>query len=240
MEEEDEEVFDDSATASDWRRNAADFEVPDNVEANPIYSYGKNFEPITFPSERDVPPKHVRPDEAEQAGAQASPAEAAPASGPVDAPAVSDPSTSWELTTDDELETQPVESAKDDVAAPVESARVEEISSVKAPEAQVQATETISAQTAEPVAQAAAEAEGVVVAAENSLATTEHETKEVSRPSFVARVRGWMDMMSPSSEEPAETKTEEREQHWMSSLAAPTVSNESLQVESTAISAHRT
>jgi CheY-like chemotaxis protein len=237
MEEEDEEVFDDSATASDWRRNAADFEVPDNVEANPIYSYGKNFEPITFPSERDVPPKHVRPDEAEQAGAQASPAEAAPASGSVDAPAVSDPSTSWELTTDDELETQPVEIAKDDVAAPVESAPVEEISSAKAPEAQVQATETISAQTAEPVAHAAAEAEGVVVAAENSLATTEHETKEVSRPSFVARVRGWMDMMSPSSEEPAETKTEEREQHWMSSLAAPAVSNESLQVESTAISA---
>jgi CheY-like chemotaxis protein len=237
MEEEDAEVFDDSATASDWRRNAADFEVPDNVEANPIYSYGKNFEPITFPSERDVPPKHVRPDEAEQAGAQASPAEAAPASGSVDAPAVSDPSTSWELTTDDELETQPVEIAKDDVAAPVESAPVEEISSAKAPEAQVQATETISAQTAEPVAHAAAEAEGVVVAAENSLATTEHETKEVSRPSFVARVRGWMDMMSPSSEEPAETKTEEREQHWMSSLAAPAVSNESLQVESTAISA---
>ena len=48
MEEDDEEIFDGSATASDWRRNAADFEVPDNVEANPIYSYGKNFEPITL------------------------------------------------------------------------------------------------------------------------------------------------------------------------------------------------
>jgi CheY-like chemotaxis protein len=238
MEEEEEEVFDASATASDWRRNAADFEVPENVEANPIYSYGKNFEPITFPSERDVPPKHVRPEEAEQAAAQASPAEAAPASASAEAPAVSDPSTNWELTTDDELETQHAEIAKSEVAAPVESAPVAEISSASVPEIQAQAPpETVSAQTPEPVVQAAVEAEPDVAAVENSAATAAHESKEVSRPSFVARVRGWMDMMSPSSDEPAETKSEEREQHWMTSLAAPAVSNESLQVESTAISA---
>src|SRR5277367_2988754 len=237
MEEEDEEVFDDSATASDWRRNAADFEVPDNVEANPIYSYGKNFEPITFPSERDVPPKHVRPEEAEQAAAQASSAEAAPASASAEAPAVTDPSTNWELTTDDELETQHAEIVKVEAAAAVESAPAAEISSASAPEIQAQAaTETVSAQTPEPVVQAAVEAEPAVAAVENSAATAGHESKEMSRPSFVARVRGWMDMMSPSSDEPAETKSEEREQHWMTSLAAPAVSNESLQVESTAIS----
>lgn len=51
--------FDESATANDWRRNAADFDVPENVAADPIYSYGRNFEPITFPSESKVPPRHV-------------------------------------------------------------------------------------------------------------------------------------------------------------------------------------
>jgi CheY-like chemotaxis protein len=236
--DEEEEVFDASATASDWRRNAADFEVPENIEANPIYSYGKNFEPITFPSERDVPPKHVRPEEAEQAAAQASSAEAAPASASAEAPAVTDPSTNWELTTDDELETQHAEIVKVEAAAAVESAPAAEISSASAPEIQAQAaTETVSAQTPEPVLQAAVEAEPAVAAVENSAATAAHESKEMSRPSFVARVRGWMDMMSPASDEPAETKSEEREQHWMTSLAAPAVSNESLQVESTAISA---
>jgi CheY-like chemotaxis protein len=243
MEEEDEEVFDASATASDWRRNAADFEVPENIEANPIYSYGKNFEPITFPSERDVPPKRVRTDEGEEAAAPAPSAEAAPASASLDAPTVSDPSASWELTTDDELEAQHVESAKADeaapiVAGPVESAMAEETPGAAVPQAQAKATETVSVQTPEPVAQTAAEAETAVAAVENkATAATEHESKESSRPSFVARVRGWMDMMSPSSDEHSETKSDEREQHWMTSLAAPTASNESLEVESTAISA---
>ncbi|MGA3300772.1 MAG: response regulator, partial [Candidatus Acidiferrales bacterium] len=236
--DDEEEVFDASATASDWRRNAADFEVPENIEANPIYSYGKNFEPITFPSERDVPPKHVRPEEAEQAAAQAPAAEAAPASASAEAPAVSDPSTNWELTTDDELETQHAEIVKDEAAVLVESAPAAEISSASTPEIQAQAaTETVSAQTPEPMVQAAVEAEPAAAAVENSTATAAHESKEVSRPSFVARVRGWMDMMSPSADEAVETKSEEREQHWMTSLAAPAVSNESLQVESTAISA---
>jgi CheY-like chemotaxis protein len=58
----DDAAFDGSATASDWRRNAGDIEVPENVSADPIYSYGRNFEPITFPSEQKVPPKHVQVD----------------------------------------------------------------------------------------------------------------------------------------------------------------------------------
>src|SRR5271163_1485634 len=60
---DDDDEFDGSATANDWRRNAADFEVPENVAADPIYSYGQDFKPITFPSEKDVPPRHVRPEE---------------------------------------------------------------------------------------------------------------------------------------------------------------------------------
>src|SRR5271155_1429314 len=70
--DDDEDDFDSSATANDWRRNAADFEVPEDVAGDPVYSYGRNFQPIIFPSEKDVPPrrrKTVQPgaeDSAEQ------------------------------------------------------------------------------------------------------------------------------------------------------------------------------
>ena len=214
--------------------------MPDNVEANPIYSYGKNFEPITFPSERDVPPKHVRPEEAEQA-ASASVGSRGCAGQRVGwrRPPFRDPSTSWELTTDDELETQPLRARRTRRCAGRVSARWQKISSAQAaPEAQVQAAQRQSRhRRLNRWPRLRRKQKRARCGGENSSATAEHETKEVSRPSFVARVRGWMDMMSPSSDEPAETKTEEREQHWMSSLAAPAVSNESLQVESTAISA---
>jgi CheY-like chemotaxis protein len=59
--EEESEEFDGSSTASDWRRNAGgDLEIPENVAADPAYSFGRDLAPITFPSERDVPPKKIR------------------------------------------------------------------------------------------------------------------------------------------------------------------------------------
>jgi CheY-like chemotaxis protein len=64
--DEDEDDFDDSATATDWRRTGGmDFEIPENTAVDPAYSYGKDLAPITFPSEKEVPPKriHVRDDE---------------------------------------------------------------------------------------------------------------------------------------------------------------------------------
>jgi CheY-like chemotaxis protein len=211
MEEEDEEAFDDSATASDWRRNAADFEVPDNVEANPIYSYGKNFEPITFPSERDVPPKHVRRETAEHAEVSA---EAAPleASLPEAQSAVPDPASSWELTTDDDVASQQAESSSVEMASPLASAAVEEVPS--APIADNQANEILAVENEAPVA-------ATVDTVETQKSEPVQESREAARPSFVARVRGWMDMMSPSSDEPAEARAESHDQHWMTSLASP-------------------
>ena len=72
--EEETDEADSAATASDWRRNAADFEVPENVAADPVYSYGRNFEPITFPSEKDVPPKRVRVEDKSEDEAAIAPA----------------------------------------------------------------------------------------------------------------------------------------------------------------------
>jgi CheY-like chemotaxis protein len=68
-------------TATDRRRANTDFEVPENLSSeatestDPIYSYGRDFEPITFPSEKDHPPKHVKETQEEAASA----GEAAPA-----------------------------------------------------------------------------------------------------------------------------------------------------------------
>jgi CheY-like chemotaxis protein len=56
--DETEEEFDDSTTASDWRRNAANFEVPEELGAKPAFSTDEDFGPVVFPSERDLPPKH--------------------------------------------------------------------------------------------------------------------------------------------------------------------------------------
>ncbi len=73
--EEEEDDFDGAATATDWRRTGGmDFDIPDNTAVDPAYSYGKDLAPITFPSEKDVPPKriHVR-DEDEAAPQAASP-----------------------------------------------------------------------------------------------------------------------------------------------------------------------
>jgi CheY-like chemotaxis protein len=52
--------FDDVATVSDWRRNAADFDVPENVAQDAIDPVDNGFDSSAFPSEKDVPPKHIR------------------------------------------------------------------------------------------------------------------------------------------------------------------------------------
>ena len=52
--------FDDVATVSDWRRNAADFEVPENVAQETVDPVDNDYNPSVFPSEKDVPPKHIR------------------------------------------------------------------------------------------------------------------------------------------------------------------------------------
>jgi CheY-like chemotaxis protein len=59
--EEDEDDFDGSSTATDWRRTGGmDFDIPANTAVDPAYSYGKDLAPITFPSEKEVPPKRIR------------------------------------------------------------------------------------------------------------------------------------------------------------------------------------
>jgi CheY-like chemotaxis protein len=51
--------FDNAATVSDWRRNAADFEVPENVAQEAAEPEDNDYNMSDFPSEKDVPPKHI-------------------------------------------------------------------------------------------------------------------------------------------------------------------------------------
>ncbi len=241
MEEEDEEedTFDASVTASDWRRNAAELEVPDNVEANPIYSYGQNFEPITFPSEKDVPPKHVRTEAAADAEQTAAKSEEAAAS--VAAPevrAASDAQANWELTTEAESEVElvsapAVEAASAGVFTP-EEAPVHGATAVESLVSANVAEQAAISDTAAPAAEASSvtTVSSSETATETAIETTKETSKEAHRPSFVARVRGWMDMMSSSSDEPAtEPQTESHEQHWMSSLSSAEQSNKAAETE---------
>lgn len=60
---EDEEEFDGASTQTNWRRAGMDLEIPEDIAGQPSFSTEQEFAPITFPSERDVPPRHVRVEE---------------------------------------------------------------------------------------------------------------------------------------------------------------------------------
>ncbi len=81
--------FDNIATVSDWRRNAADFDVPENIAQDAQDPFGSDLDTSAFPSEKDVPPKHIR--NAQDSDVQEIPADdadrvAAPANEIPDAP----------------------------------------------------------------------------------------------------------------------------------------------------------
>jgi CheY-like chemotaxis protein len=216
---DDEDDFDGSVTANDWRRNAADFEVPENVSADPIYSYGKGFEPITFPSEKDVPPRRRKTDEAgaeETVASDSSRVEAkvdapapaareisrAPAQASSDRAPAKKPSD-WDVKDQPEIE-----------LAPGTFSRLEE------PDAQARYTEPEVAKS-EAVKPAAAPP-----AAPQPPAALEPPP---SRPTLVSRMRGWMDMLTPSSSENSGSSeaepAESTDHHWMSNLSSPPASS---------------
>jgi CheY-like chemotaxis protein len=214
--DDDEDETDDTATASDWRRNAADFEVPENVAADPVYSYGRNFEPITFPSERDVPPKRVRVEDksedetavtpaANLAAKESAPARVAPAAPASYAPVVD------EAAERRAIEPPVVVEAK--VEAPASFIAREE-PAVVVTSSKAEVSETKTEPTPQPVtdtffAEPASKAKAPEPAAEQ-----EETAEPAQRPSFVSRMRGWMDMMSPSH-------AEEAGDHWMNKIAEP-------------------
>jgi hypothetical protein len=57
VEEEEAEEVD---AKKDWRRSAMDFEIPEEDAARPALSADEDLDAAMFPSEKDVPPRHVR------------------------------------------------------------------------------------------------------------------------------------------------------------------------------------
>jgi CheY-like chemotaxis protein len=233
---DDDDEFDGSATANDWRRNAADFEVPENVAADPIYSYGRNFEPITFPSERDVPPRRRKPDEA---GAEESAAQETAAK--IDAPAAREKPAAEIVPAPVQASAEPaaksnpwdVKEDQPEIELAAGFTRVEE------PDTQAKYLTPEIAKPSLPEKPAAAPP---APAAQHHEATPEATPEPPpARPTLVSRMRGWMDMLTPSSPDTsAETSasssasdapshasdtsashsTDTSDNHWMNNLSA--------------------
>jgi hypothetical protein len=208
--DDDEDEFDSSATANDWRRNAADFEVPENVAADPVYSYGKGFEPITFPSEKDVPPRRRKTDEAgaEETASSGDSQVAQKIEAKLDVPATSDRAPARKPSDWDAKEQPEIELAAGSFS------RVEEPDT----QARFTASEAAKSEAATPAAQTPAPHQEPAVP----------ETPP-NRPTLVSRMRGWMDMLTPSSPDNSDSSavetfaetTESTDNHWMSNLSAP-------------------
>ena len=236
--EDDEAEFDGSATANDWRRNAADFEVPENVAADPIYSYGRNFEPITFPSERDVPPRRRKTDEngAEETAAQETVAKAdAPAT--AQKPAAEIAPASVHASAEHAAKSNPWDVKEDqpEIELAAGFTRIEE------PDEQAKYLAPEITKPPQPEKPAAAPQP----AAQDQEAASE----PASRPTLVSRMRGWMDMLTPSSPDTSTSgapnnaddasgahSTDTADNHWMTNLSAPPASAPSSTPESAAVS----
>ena len=225
--DDDEDDFDGSVTANDWRRNAADFEVPENVAADPVYSYGKGFEPITFPSEKDVPPRRRKTDEsgAEETAASAD----SKVEAKVDAPAAQTPAA--------EITSAPAHASSDRAPAkkpsewdvkdqPEIELAAGSFSRVEEPDAQARFT---ASEVAKP--EVAKSEAATPEAAEASRSAMPHQQppaawnrRRAGRLWCRACAAGWTcsrlrrRIIPPSSEaEPAEST----DNHWMSNLSSP-------------------
>ena len=222
--DDDEDEFDGSVTANDWRRNAADFEVPENVAADPVYTYGRNFEPITFPSEKDVPPRRRKTDGpgAEETAAAADSKDQQKIEAKVDAPAAKISAASAPASPDRAPAAKP--NSWDEQDQPEIELAAGTFSRLEEPDAPAKDSQAELANSAPAAKPAAAQP-----------AAQHHETapEAPSRPTLVSRMRGWMDMLTPSSPEPAANtateasaadSTSTADNHWMTNLSAPTAS----------------
>jgi CheY-like chemotaxis protein len=196
------EDFENAATASDWRRNAADFEVPENVAQDPVEPFDSESVASAFPSENDVPPRHIRSVEiADEEEASQNVAKKAP------------------VSASDSIET-PVQRAED-ILAP--AARFDKIS---ASEDAPQTSHALWLSDPEPApAPALAATAPALEAKEPVREETRDEWRAKAEPVLapVSRATEWMDMMAPPP-------SEYPDGGWMSNLTSPATSA-STQVE---------
>jgi CheY-like chemotaxis protein len=181
-EEKDDEEFDGAATTRDWRRTAGlDLEIPEGTTTDtPSYSFGGDSSSITFPSERDVPPRRIS--EREIASREAAPENAAT----VNAPATIEPA----------VEAPSAASAAEQKTMPAGGFfRRAELQPVIAFVASEQVSEPAFAKPDEKIEKAPAA---------NPEAPSEIRSDVRSEAVPASRATEWMEMMSPA---PAENRT---------------------------------
>ncbi|MGD0402870.1 MAG: response regulator [Candidatus Acidiferrales bacterium] len=197
------EADDDFATVSDWRRNAADFDVPENIAQDAHDSFGSDLDTSAFPSEKDVPPKHIR--NSEESDAQESEAQEISAA-PVN-----------EVAND---VAGPAGDAND-LAAPVNETLEVQTAAVEEPSEPVFASSSVAdeaPQTSHALWIPASTPDQTPAASSEPKEEVRAEAEPAARPepvpSIAARHTEWMDMMAPPpSEYPSGG--------WMSNLGAP-------------------
>jgi CheY-like chemotaxis protein len=179
-EEESEDEFDASVTASDWRRASGDVEVPEELGGKLAFAADEDFNPVTFPSERDVPPRRIRVEELEEeikpiVAPEADPAPAPFAAHPIERAPVA-------AVAESEPAAPAVVAASDVAAAPDVTATSNVSTAPVLGSAPVVGTAQIVAAAPEPPA----------VEAPASHAEEKHDS------GLVSKAMHWMDMMSPT------------------------------------------
>jgi len=198
--EDQEEDFDGAATASDWRRSAADFEVPEEAGGRLAFADNEEFSPITFPSERDVPPRHIR---VEDPSEEIEPVIMEPDSAPE--PALAQASAPAPVAAFFKAKAE--EAFQPEVEEKVEE-EAEEISVAASSYPEKTSIEAQSEPTAAPEPESKPEPAASVA---NSLPNYETELEPAEAPAveveakqesgFLSKAAHWMDMMAPSPSE---------------------------------------
>ncbi len=213
--EEEDESFDASATATDWRRNAMDFEVPAESANKPAFT-SEHFELASdFPSEAEYPPRRVRapepveePESAAQDAAARARVEAAPlASAASEEPAPSEPVVESPA---------PVSAEPDTPSAPAEKASFwSKLWGKSQPEpAEVAEPESVSSATAKPEPTAEPESRSSV----SELPAAAHWMDALAPNQSNATGGDWLNSLSsppanpPAASTPAEEFVESREE----------------------------
>jgi CheY-like chemotaxis protein len=240
---DDDEEFDEVSTATDRRRASTDFEVPDNVSADPTYSYGRDFEPITFPSEKDVPPKHVKEttSQAQPVASESGIAKAAVVETDSQAPLEDAPESSdWDIRPESEskstisangtspsgLEIQteaPVELVSGEIEQ--EAAAAPFSLSSRSASSKEQETEVAIKGLPQRVFEASREAAPVAQSDASASATPAKTRESAVHEAPPARERGWMDMI--------ESSAASAESHWTTNLESETIATSSHAIDGT-------
>ncbi len=189
--------FDNVATVSDWRRNAADFEVPENIAQEAGEPVDNDYNPSDFPSEKDVPPKHIRNEKF---------------SGGEESPEYRDEPASFPSSHLLEMPIMAEDQAADAFgkATPVEDApETSHAEWLREPEPEPESEPSVAAAsfaTQEPVREEARQ--------ESQHHQSESNVEPAPSPVPAPRATEWMDMMAPPP-------SEYPDGGWMSNLSAP-------------------